>query len=158
MTPDETYHWAIATTTRLAARMRFADRDNAIGDALLAFVQRILPAYDPTRPFEPYARAAIRRHLISTYRHERTLPRMNPDALATYPAPTPRADNIANLVAALPKRRANILLAFYRDNRTVAELAARYHTTPGAIRVELHRARKALAERALPPDAAKRLA
>ena len=70
MEEHERYTWAIATATRLARRMRLPDRDDAVGQALLVFHQRILPAYDGRRSFETYAAVALRRNLLESLRNQ----------------------------------------------------------------------------------------
>jgi len=55
----------------LARKMRFRDRENAVGDVLAALVASIVPGYDGTSGFQRWAYACAKRKLIDLRRVER---------------------------------------------------------------------------------------
>lgn len=129
--------------------------DDVIQDTLLT-LHRARATYDPGRPFLPWLRAITRRRAIDVLRRSGRRPREVHDPLA-YEAhrdagPPPGASlearerdgTLTRAVAALPpgQREAVEHLAF--RERSLDETAAITGRTKGALKVNLHRALKAL--------------
>jgi RNA polymerase sigma-70 factor (ECF subfamily) len=145
---------AAATARRVGVR---PDRvDDAVQDVLLT-VHRALATYDPSRPFEPWLRAIAARRAIDSMRlHGRVGKREVADETAylTHAAQEPDAEQEAGRLAAaarlreavlgLPplQRQAVELMGF--AERSLEEASAETGRTKGALKVNLHRALRAL--------------
>jgi RNA polymerase sigma-70 factor (ECF subfamily) len=148
---------AAATARRTGVR---PDRvDDVVQDVLLT-IHRALPTYDPARPFEPWLRAIAARRAIDSLRlHGRHGARevQDEDAYMAHAEQGPdaeqsasRQDDAARLraaVATLPplQRQAVELLAL--QERSLDEASAQTGRTKGALKVNLHRALRALRTR-----------
>jgi len=142
-----------------------ADRvDDVVQDVLLT-IHRALPTYDPARPFLPWLRAIAARRAIDSLRlHGRRGARevQDEDAYLAHAEPGPDAlsavssqgdvDRLREAVATLPplQRQAVELLGF--QERSLEEAARQTGRTKGALKVNLHRALRALRTRVKLPD------
>ncbi|WP_336485993.1 sigma-70 family RNA polymerase sigma factor [Methylobacterium nigriterrae] len=129
--------------------------DDVVQDTLLT-IHRARATYDPSRPFLPWLRAITQRRAIDRLRRAGRRPQEVHDPLAyeaeadSGPAPgdaldaRERAARLARAVAALPEgqRQAVEHLAF--RERSLDEAAALTGRSKGALKVNLHRALKAL--------------
>ena len=145
---------AAATARRSGVR---PDRvDDVVQDVLLT-VHRALATYDPTRPFQPWLRAIAGRRAIDSMRlHGRHGAREVQDeaAFLAHAEPGPDAEASASrqddgvrlreAVAKLPplQRQAVELLAL--EERSLDEASLQTGRSKGALKVNLHRALKAL--------------
>jgi RNA polymerase sigma-70 factor (ECF subfamily) len=134
-----------------------ADRvDDVIQDVLLT-VHRVRRTYDPARPFTPWLRAIAHRRAIDALRslgrqrtrevHAPLAYESHPDSAVTAAQDLERSDRARELraaVAALPdgQRQAVEELAF--RERTLDEASVSTGRSKGALKVNLHRALKAL--------------
>ncbi len=137
-----------------------ADRvDDVVQDSLIT-IHRALATYDPDRPFAPWLRAIAQRRAIDSLRlHGRRGAREVQDEVAYLAHAEPggdaeasvsRRDDAARLraaVATLPplQRQAVELLGF--SERSLEEASAETGRTKGALKVNLHRALRALRSR-----------
>ncbi len=133
--------------------------DDVVQDTLIT-IHRALPTYDPARPFAPWLRAiATRRSIDSLRLHGRHGAREVQDEAAYMAHAEPgldaeaavsRTDDATRLraaVATLPplQRQAVELLAL--SERSLDEAATETGRTKGALKVNLHRALRALRTR-----------
>ncbi len=133
--------------------------DDVVQDVLLT-IHRALPTYDPARPFLPWLRAIAARRAIDSLRlHGRRGAREVQDEDAYLAHAEPGPDAVASLqsdgdaerlraaVATLPplQRQAVELLAL--RERSLEEAARETGRTKGALKVNLHRALRALRSR-----------
>ena len=151
-----------ATARRAGVR---PDRmDDVVQDTLIT-IHRALPTYDPARPFAPWLRAIATRRAIDSLRlHGRHGAREIQDDIAymAHAEPGPNAeaavsrrDDAARLreaVATLSplQRQAVELLAF--SERSLEEAAQETGRSKGALKVNLHRALRALRRRVARTD------
>ncbi|MGU3539153.1 sigma-70 family RNA polymerase sigma factor [Methylobacterium sp. A54F] len=138
-----------------AQGVRGALVDDVVQETLLT-VHRARPTYDPERPFLPWLRAIAQRRAIDGLRRagRRTAEVHDPLAYAAEPDPGAPADqgleaheraaHLAAAVARLPEgqRQAIEHLAF--RELSLAEASALTGRTTGALKVNFHRALKAL--------------
>ncbi len=145
---------AAATARRSGVR---PDRvDDVVQDVLLT-IHRALPTYDPGRPFQPWLRAIASRRAIDSLRlHGRRGAREVQDEAAVLahaePGPDAEADasrqddgaRLRAAVATLPplQRQAVELLAL--QERSLDQASRETGRSKGALKVNLHRALKAL--------------
>ncbi len=134
-----------------------ADRvDDVVQDTLLT-VHRARHTYDPARPFLPWLRAIARRRAIDGLRrHGRQAVREVHDAFAydSHAAPETQTDQdldrssqvqaLSEAVRRLPPRQREALEQLGLQERSLEEAAALTGRTKGALKVNLHRALKAL--------------
>ena len=133
--------------------------DDVVQDTLIT-IHRALPTYDPARPFAPWLRAIATRRAIDSLRlHGRHGAREVQDEFAymAHAEPGPdaeasvnRRDDAARLraaIATLPplQRQAVELLAL--SERSLDEASQETGRTKGALKVNLHRALRALRSR-----------
>jgi RNA polymerase sigma-70 factor (ECF subfamily) len=134
-----------------------ADRvDDVIQDVLVT-LHRVRHTYDPARPFTPWLRAIAQRRAIDALRshgRHRTREIHSPVTYESHPDPAPTAvqtleqsdgaDNLRAAVAALPEGQRQAVEELALRERTLEEAAASTGRTKGALKVNLHRALKAL--------------
>jgi RNA polymerase sigma factor (sigma-70 family) len=137
-----------------------ADRvDDVIQDVLLT-VHRVRHTYDPARPFLPWLRAIAQRRAIDVLRsygrqaarevHAPLAYESHPDPAVTAAQALERSDGVPDLrtaVAALPEGQRQAIEELALRERTLAEAAAATGRSTGALKVNLHRALKALRDR-----------
>lgn len=130
-------------------------------DVLLT-VHRVRHTYDPRRPFVPWLVAITQRRMIDLYRRDRRVrenEQADPDLLETFAAPA--ANDMADAaeqsawlrqaIAGLPAKQREALELVKLGELSVAEAAARSGQSPGAVKVNVHRAIKALQRLVLAP-------
>ena len=147
--------FAISTATAIARRMQFRDRENAVGEAMLCFVEKIFPQFLVIRgKFEVYVTKCLRRCLISQQRREvdQTVNLQPQDDdrpcwCDSQPDERRRAPGVdwRRLVRWLPRRQAGIVrMAYGRRNLSAAEIADELGLKVRAVKHELHKARRAI--------------
>ena len=128
--------------------------EDVVQDVLLT-VHRIRHTWDPQRPFSPWlASIAARRGIDRIRRASRIASHEVSDELAleTFAAPAANNDSgalraalaIEPLLAALPERQRRSLEAVKIRGLSVAQAASESGQTAGAVKVNVHRAVKAL--------------
>lgn len=129
--------------------------DDVVQDTLMT-VHRARASYDPGRPFLPWLRAITQRRAIDRLRRSGRRPREVHDPLAyeaeadTGPAPghgleaRERAAMLARAVAALPEGQRQAVEHLGLREMSLDETAALTGRSKGALKVNLHRALKAL--------------
>lgn len=132
--------------------------DDVVQDTLLT-VHRARASYDPARPFLPWLRAITRRRAIDRLRRAGRRPREvhDPSGYEAHadagPAPghgieaRQRDAELARAVAALPAGQRQAVEQLAYAERSLEEAAALTGRSKGALKVNLHRALKALRER-----------
>lgn len=134
-------------------------RDSAISEDVvqdvLLTVHRVRHTWDPARPFCPWLAAIAARRGIDRLRREARIGRNEvrddaaletfADEPANYEAGAVRAaEQVGPLLAALPERQRRALEAVKLRGLSVAEAAAESGQSVAAIKVNVHRAVKAL--------------
>ena len=129
--------------------------DDVVQDTLMT-VHRARASYDPARPFMPWLRAITQRRAIDRLRRAGRRPREVNDPLAyeaeVDPGPAPgqgleardRAVALARAVASLPEGQRQAVEQLGLRELSLDEAAALTGRTKGALKVNLHRALKAL--------------
>lgn len=129
--------------------------DDVVQDVLLT-IHRARATYDPARPFLPWLRAITQRRAIDGMRRASRRPREVHDPIAYEaevdrgPAPGHRLEArdrervLARAVAALPEGQRQAVEHLALQERSLEETAALTGRTKGALKVNLHRALKAL--------------
>ena len=129
--------------------------DDVVQDTLMT-VHRARASYDPGRPFLPWLRAITQRRAIDRLRRAGRRPREVFDPLAyeaeadTGPAPSQgleardRSAMLARAVATLPEGQRQAVEHLGLREMSLDETAALTGRTKGALKVNLHRALKAL--------------
>ncbi|WP_412759983.1 sigma-70 family RNA polymerase sigma factor [Methylobacterium guangdongense] len=129
--------------------------DDVVQDTLMT-VHRARASYDPARPFMPWLRAITQRRAIDRLRRAGRRPREVNDPLAyeaeVDPGPPPgqgleardRAVALARAVASLPEGQRQAVEQLGLRELSLDEAAALTGRTKGALKVNLHRALKAL--------------
>ncbi len=130
--------------------------DDVVQDVLLT-VHRVRHAYDPARPFTPWLRVIAQRRTVDLLRrHGRQGARESHAPLAYEGSPDPaagpernleqarQADALRAAIAALPAGQRQAVEQLGLQERTLAEAAGATGRTTGALKVNLHRALKAL--------------
>lgn len=137
-----------------------AQSEDLAQDVLLT-VHRVRHTYDPARPFVPWLVAIAQRRMIDLYRRDRRVrdnEQADPDQLATFAAPEANdtvetAEQSAWLrqaIADLPAKQREALELVKLGELSVAEAAERSGQSAAAIKVNVHRAIKALRRVLLP--------
>jgi RNA polymerase sigma factor (sigma-70 family) len=134
-----------------------ADRVEDVIQDVLVTLHRVRHTYDPARPFTPWLRAIAQRRAIDLLRahgRHRTREIHAPVMYETHPDPaltavqrleqSASADALRAAVAALPEGQRQAIEELSLRERTLEEAAARTGRTKGALKVNLHRALKAL--------------
>ncbi|MCJ2090240.1 sigma-70 family RNA polymerase sigma factor [Methylobacterium sp. E-005] len=129
--------------------------DDVVQDTLMT-VHRARASYDPARPFMPWLRAITQRRAIDRLRRAGRRPREVNDPLAYEaeidPGPAPsqsleardRAAALARAVASLPEGQRQAVEQLGLRELSLDEAAALTGRSKGALKVNLHRALKAL--------------
>lgn len=127
------------------------DVEDVVQEALLA-VHLKRHTWDETQPLEPWVRAIAQYKLVDHLRRRGSAQHVDLDDVAdVLPATTndgAAAMDSGRLLAQLPERQRLIVEAISIEGRTTAEVARTLKMTDVAVRVTLHRAIKAMAERA----------
>jgi RNA polymerase sigma factor (sigma-70 family) len=152
---------ALAPVLRRMVRRRVAPQmvEDVVQDVLLT-VHRVRHTYDPARPFLPWLAAiAQRRGIDSQRRHGRiaAYETADPEAIETFPDDSANnrdaahalsaeesRDALTRAVAQLPAKQKKAIELIKLREMSVSEAAAASGQTPGAIRVNTHRAIAAL--------------
>jgi RNA polymerase sigma-70 factor (ECF subfamily) len=137
-----------------------ADRVDDVVQDVLVTVHRVRRTYDPGRPFTPWLRAIAQRRAIDAMRsygrhrtrevHAPLVYESHPDPATTAARELERSDEARGLreaVAALPDGQRQAVEELALRERTLEEASARTGRTKGALKVNLHRALKALRAR-----------
>ncbi len=128
--------------------------EDVVQDVLLT-VHRIRHTWDPNRPFSPWLAAITARRGIDRIRRDSRIARFEVSdelALETFAAPAANHDSgalraaeaIEPLLAALPERQRLALEAVKIRGLSVAQAAHESGQSVGALKVNVHRAVKAL--------------
>lgn len=133
--------------------------EDVVQDVLLT-LHRVRETYDPRRPFDPWLRAIAQRRAIDWQRsagRRGTREVFAPEAYEAFPdagaAPDRDLDRagqaalLGRAIAGLPPGQRQALEHLALQERTLDEAAAETGRTKGALKVNLHRAIKALRER-----------
>jgi RNA polymerase sigma-70 factor (ECF subfamily) len=134
-----------------------ADRVDDVVQDVLVTLHRVRDTYDPARPFTPWLRAIAQRRAIDAMRslgrhrtrevHAPIVYENHPDPAATPARDLERSDRARGLhaaVAALPEGQRQAVEELALRERTLEEAAASTGRTKGALKVNFHRALKAL--------------
>jgi RNA polymerase sigma-70 factor, ECF subfamily len=131
-----------------------ADVEEMVQDTLLT-VHRVRHTYDPHRPFSPWLAAIASRRIIDILRRRLRTARYelaDEQPYETFAAVTSNSDleavhsaeEINNLLACLPPRQRLALEALKLREMSLIEAAAVSGQSVGALKVNVHRALKAL--------------
>ncbi len=147
----------ITPFVRMIARRSFArgglgavDIEDVVQDVLLA-VHLKRCTWDPALPLTPWLGAVTRHKTIDAIRRHggrATVPIDDFSDILSEPArPESAAGDAERMLAALPDKQRRIVRAMTMDERSAADIGGELGMSEGAVRVALHRALKALAER-----------
>lgn len=129
--------------------------DDVVQDVLLT-IHQVRRNYDPSRSFDAWLRGIVRHRAFDTLRRQGRLQARElyePEIVETHPDPTEptlgvmerddRANSLRKAVAGLPTAQREAVEQVLRD-ATSTEAAVATGKTRGALKVNLHRALKAL--------------
>ena len=148
---------AITPVIRALGRRQGLERgacEDLAQDVLLT-IHRVRQTYDPDRPFAPWLMAIAHRRLIDLRRRRGRVSRHEAQddlALETFAAPDAK-DHVEQAewsralqaaIAELPPRQREALELTKLREMSVADAAARTGQTPGALKVNVHRALRSL--------------
>jgi RNA polymerase sigma-70 factor (ECF subfamily) len=127
-----------------------ADVEDVVQDVLLA-VHLKRATWNPELPLAPWLAAVTRHKAIDALRRSGgrlTVPIEDWSDVLAEPAPA-AADlgDAERMLAVLPDRQRRIVRAMTMEERSAADIGQELDMSEGAVRVALHRALKALAER-----------
>ncbi|WP_238180189.1 RNA polymerase sigma factor [Methylobacterium haplocladii] len=130
--------------------------EDVVQDTLMT-VHRARASYDPARPFLPWLRAIAQRRAVDLLRHQGRRPKEAHDPIAyegraddSQPAAgqgveeRERNSRLARAVAALPEGQRQAVEHLSLRERSLTEASALTGRSTGALKVNLHRALKAL--------------
>jgi RNA polymerase sigma-70 factor (ECF subfamily) len=124
-----------------------AETEDLVQEALLAVFTR-RGTWDSSQPVSAWVFAIARYKLIDHYRRGRVrrhVPLEDVEAFLAQEAPDPDAGvEVERALASLPARHAALVRDVKLDGLSLAEAGERAGITPGAAKVSLHRALKAL--------------
>lgn len=131
-----------------------ADVEDIVQDTLLT-VHRVRHTYDPSRPFSPWLAAIAARRAIDALRRRTRIARHErPDSEVYETFVDPAANNdvevvrsaeeVTDLLQRLPLRQREALESLKLKEMSLAEAAAASGQSAGALKVNAHRALKAL--------------
>jgi len=131
-----------------------ADLEEMVQETLLT-VHRVRHTYDPARPFCPWLSAITARRAIDTVRRRQRVARYetpDPQALETFSSPIANqeleavrsAEEVRELLSRLPTRQREALERLKLQELSLAEAAQVSGQSVGALKVNAHRALKAL--------------
>jgi RNA polymerase sigma-70 factor (ECF subfamily) len=148
---------AVAPFVRYAGRRRGLDAAAAedLAQDVLLTLHRVRHTYDPGRPFVPWLLAITQRRMIDLYRRDRRIRAQEmvlPDLLETFADPAAnqildtaeQRELLLQAMAELPPKQREALELVKLGELSVAEAATRSGQSPGAVKVNVHRAIKAL--------------
>jgi len=151
-------HWLSAETSiraYVAAAIRApADRDDVVQQIALTVARRF-EQYDPQRPFLAWALWLAKSRIIDFYRaqgrQQEILSEVILDQIAqrlveNQNETSPRLRALEVCLEKLPKHSRSLIQLKYHDGFSIEKIAASMNSTPGAVRVALHRIRNLLAE------------
>lgn len=130
------------------------DLEEMVQETLLC-VHRVRHTYDPARAFSPWLAAIAQRRAIDVMRSRRRLTlheSADPEALETFAAPATNkelegvrsAEELEALLQHLPPRQRQAMEALKLRELSLAEASEASGQTVGALKVNAHRALKAL--------------
>ncbi|MCO5166133.1 MAG: sigma-70 family RNA polymerase sigma factor [Planctomycetes bacterium] len=124
------------------------EAEDRVQDALIR-AYRALDRFDASRRFAPWLFRIAHNGCVDALRARRAWAPLDEEAAPAPAAPLApeQSPAIAQAVADLPARHRAVLHLKYTLGLDAAEIAARLDTTPGNVRVVLHRAIKLLRER-----------
>ena len=150
----------IAPVVRALGRRRGLDQGASedLAQDVLMTIHRVRDTYDPGRPFAPWLIAIAQRRLIDRLRREGRRGKYetyDPVAVETFAAPVANdrlemeegAALLREAIATLPPRQREALELTKLQEMSVADAAAQTGQTPGALKVNVHRALRALQAR-----------
>lgn len=151
---------SVALITRVATGcgVPFHARDDVVQETLIT-VHRVRHTYDPSRSYDAWLAAIAERRAIDALRsHGRRSHREVHDDFALAQQPDledasaeserrQRAQHLQAAIAGLPPRQREAVEQLGIKERSLAEAAVETGSTAGALKVNLHRALKALRER-----------
>jgi RNA polymerase sigma factor (sigma-70 family) len=149
------FPWFHGLARSIARRMRFRDRENAVGEMLAALVKHIVPSYDGHSGFERWARLCTRQKLVRQMRVEQIVetpfsdvPRAA-DGVAVlemvFAREQPLCDlNFLELAAGLSDLQAAVLWLRYYRGLSIHEVAGLLRTSPAGVKSAVHHASKRL--------------
>jgi RNA polymerase sigma-70 factor (ECF subfamily) len=131
--------------------------DDVVQDVLLT-IHRALPTYDPSRPFLPWLRAIATRRAIDFLRQrgrQGAREVHDPDAYLNHATAAAESADIVSLrqsdsrrlhaaIATLPPQQRHAIEMLGLKERSLSEVSEETGRTKGALKVNLHRALKAL--------------
>lgn len=128
--------------------------EDVVQDVLLA-VHRVRHTYDPNLPFLPWLASIARRRAINSLRREGrrgAFETSNSEKLETFADPGANNDTenqelhewLAEAIAKLPPRQRRAVELVKLGEMSVAEASAASGQSPGAVKVNVHRAIRAL--------------
>ena len=134
-----------------------ADRiDDVVQDVLLT-IHRARQTYDPQRPFDAWLRVIAERRAIDVLRHTRRQGAREINAPLAFESYADQsadpskglehadaAGRVGKALAGLPAGQREAVQALVLEERSLADAAARTNRSKGALKVNLHRALKAL--------------
>jgi RNA polymerase sigma-70 factor (ECF subfamily) len=121
------------------------DQSEDVVQEILLAVHLKRHTWDANAPFGPWLFAIARNKLIDALRRRGRRVFVNIDDFAeTIPdepaAETASANEIANLLQALPPRQREVLQSIAVESTSIRDTAAKFAMSEGAVRVALHRA------------------
>jgi len=151
---------AVTPFIRHAARRRGLDASSCedLAQDVLLTLHRVRHTYDPARPFVPWLLAIVQRRIIDLYRRDRRIHDQEtviPDLLETFPDPatnntietSEQREWLLQAMAELPPKQREALELVKLGELSVAEASSRTGQSEGAVKVNVHRAIRALRAR-----------
>jgi RNA polymerase sigma factor (sigma-70 family) len=129
-----------------------AEAEDLVQETLIAIHTR-RETYDPRQPFTPWLFAIARYKLADHFRRagRRATAPLDEEApelaIEGGAAAAEARRDVETALAALPERSRGLLRMLKMEGATVAEAAARFDMSEGAVKVAAHRAMKSLAQR-----------
>ena len=128
------FDWATRRAELLANEMGVVDRDNAVGEVLLRFVDRVIPHYDGRIPFENYAGVCIRRLMIDQARKQRHPMQALDIVEAEVMFERAESHQFEAMIARVPHTQAVILWLRFSRGLTIKETAKTLGVTTSCVR------------------------
>jgi RNA polymerase sigma-70 factor (ECF subfamily) len=142
---------ATARRSLAPAGMADTDAEDVVQETLLA-IHLKRQSWDEDAPFGPWLRAIARHKMIDVLRRRGRRVSVSIDDFAEVLAdgggePDMLVDDVGRHLEDLPPGQRNVVRAIAVDGASIAEVAARFSMTSGAVRVALHRGLAALARK-----------
>ena len=147
----------VAPFVRFVGRRRGLDAASSddLAQEVLLTLHRVRHTYDPGRPFVPWLLSIAYRRMIDLHRRDRRIHDQEmsvPDLLETFADPAPNEEFetaerrawVRQALGTLPRKQREALELVKLNDLSVAEASARSGQSPGAIKVNVHRAIKSL--------------